>query len=153
VNDFIAISLLLIRDYPKMPKDSNSVDAQIKRVWDDEQYLPLLIDIVSHPKKQVSLREFVILNPSVSESEISKRLEDMRERGAVEKVNSSDSELDTPRDYYFLSERAREVFDSELMLTSEPFEEMFKRINHSDEFLELVELSRPNIDDNPSDLD
>jgi DNA-binding HxlR family transcriptional regulator len=151
VNDFIAISLLLIRDYPKMPKDSNSVDAQIMRVWDDEQYLPLLIDIVSHPKRLVSLREFVILNPSVSESEISNRLEDMQERGAVEKVNSSDS--DTPRDYYFLSQRAREVFDSELMLTSEPFEEMFKRINHSDEFLELVELSRPNIDDNPSDLD
>ena len=136
-----------------MTNDSNSLNNEIRQVWDDEQYLPLLIDFIAHPKKLVSLRELVILNPSVSESEICKRLGKMRKKGVVEKVNKPYPELNTPREYYFFTKRARETLDSELMLTSGPLEEMFKRINHSDEFLELVELPRPSIDDTPSDVD
>jgi DNA-binding PadR family transcriptional regulator len=112
----------------------------------DDRNAELIMDLVAHPKGMLCHKEFTILNPEVSESAISKRLTKLKEAGVVEKVPSLDQSPGEPRAFFYLTDRAREVFDRNEMFDPEPVREMFDRINHSEEFKELFEKPRPDVD-------
>jgi DNA-binding HxlR family transcriptional regulator len=106
----------------------------------------LIMDLVGHPKGMVSHKEFAILNPEASKSSISRRLSELQEAGVVEKVPSTDQSPGEPRAFFYLTDTAREVFDRNNMFDPEPLRELFNRIEHSDEFKELVAKPRPDVD-------
>jgi DNA-binding PadR family transcriptional regulator len=129
---------------PKHSVGGPTVD--IISVVSDEDCASLVADIVGHPNGLVSPKEFAILNPPLSKSQISKRLKKLHEAGVVAHEKSPDQSPGEPRKYYYLTEQAREVFDRNNMFAPSPLEEMFNRINHSEEFLELLEKPRPDVD-------
>lgn len=113
---------------------------------DNEECASLIADIVAHPKGLVSPKEFAILNPPLSKSQISKRLNKLRESGVIAYENSPDQSPGEPRRYYHLTNEAREVFDRNNMFAPGPLSEMFDQIDHSEEFLRLIEKPRPSVD-------
>lgn len=131
-------------DYHREPDVNRTVE--IISVVNDKACANLIADIVAHPKGLVSPKEFSILNPPFSKSKISNRLTKFREAGVVAYEESLDQSPGEPRRYYYLTDKAREVFDRNNMFTPTPLEEMFDRITHTDEFLELLEKPRPNVD-------
>jgi DNA-binding PadR family transcriptional regulator len=114
-------------------------------VVEDEACASLVADIVCHPNGLVSPKEFAILNPPLSKSQISKRLTKLREAGVVEYEPSPDQSPGEPRRYYYLTDEARHVFDRNNMFDPDPLKEMFDRIDHTDEFVELLEKPHPDI--------
>lgn len=120
--------------------------ATIVSVAADSACAELIMDIVGHPKGLVSHKEFTIVNPSLSGSVISKRLSKLQEAGVVDKVDSLDQSPGEPRAYYYLTDEARTMFDRNEMFAPNPLRELFDQIEHSSEFLELLEKPRPDVD-------
>jgi transcription initiation factor IIE alpha subunit len=120
---------------------------------DDEACASLVADIVAHPSGLVSPKEFALLNPPFSKSKISKRLTKLREAGVVAYADAPDQSPGEPRRYYYLTDDARAVFDRNNMFAPEPLKELFDRIDHTDEFLELLEKPRPDVAAETANID
>lgn len=121
--------------------DDGPAAEEIRRLGAAKEYAPLLMDIVAHPYEWVSLDEFAMLNPELVSDEIVTRLETLRTAGVLKVSTAGDTS--TSREYYALTPTARTVFERHNMLAAEPLKEMFAHIEHSDDFLRLLDAPRP----------
>jgi DNA-binding PadR family transcriptional regulator len=77
----------------------------------------------------------------------------LREAGVVAYADAPEQSPGEPRRYYYLTDDARAVFDRNNMFAPEPLKELFDRIDHTDEFLELLEKPRPDVATEMIDLE
>jgi len=91
--------------------DAIEHDAVLELV-DDPVTSALLTDLVVHPNGLVSHKEFSLLHPDVSGSELSKQLRLLRDHHVINRVPSPYPRQGNPRFYYYLTPAARAVFDA-----------------------------------------
>jgi DNA-binding PadR family transcriptional regulator len=102
----------------------------------DPEYSVLIIDVVAHPDGMVAERQFSILNPSLSEQQISTLLAELEDAKVISTKEATDNS-GTIRTYYQLTSEARNAFECHNLFAPEPLEELFRWISHKIEFKRL----------------
>jgi len=112
---------------------------------DDTTRANIIGTIVGHPKGAPSKKELEYYNPSVAASTLTDHLSRLEEVGLVEVVKWDREGLERGQPYRFfqLTEAARELFDRNNIYDPDTYQELFVKVETSDEIEAAEAVKRP----------
>jgi DNA-binding transcriptional ArsR family regulator len=115
----------------------------------------LVADIVGHPAGMPSEKELRHMNPSLAQSTVSEHLSVLEERGVVASASHprSGHPPTAPKRFYYLTERAREVFDDNGLFEERAYREVYAQVEKPEDIAEAESYPRPAVDAATVDLD
>lgn len=111
----------------------------------DKNRANILADITGHPQGTPSIEELDYMNPRMAKDEIRRQLHELENEGIVQVLEIDTEAINdgAPRQFWELTEDARELFDQDGLFPEESWQRQYQTVSKPDRIKKIEAMPRP----------